>query len=371
MPPPLDSVVCIGNDPAMTPPLGIIEGYFGRRWTWADRAAVVRILAPAGYSFFHYAPKGDELLRRDWRTPFSDNDAQQLADFAQLCCSLGMRFGVGLTPFGCNAGFTPDDRAALKTKLAQLDSIGISDLALLFDDMQGSFQDLADRQAMIADFAFSQSGASAHFLCPSYYSDDPVLDRVFGARPPRYLEDLGAALDPSVAVYWTGEEVCARDIGRGHVEDVAERLGRRPALWDNWPVNDGPRMSRHLHLRAFTGRKAGAGELLSHHAVNPASQPHIGCIPALTLPLVYAEGDGYRYGAAFRQAALSVCGEELAAMLEADLLTLEDSGLDRIGAERKAKLLQRYGAVDHPAAREVVGWLKGDYAITGEELQTQ
>ena len=361
----------MGNEPAMAPSLGIIEGYFGRRWSWEERAAVVRILAPAGYSFFHYAPKGVEQLRRDWRTPFSDGDAQQLADFGRLCRSLGMRFGVGLTPFGCNAGFGGEDRAALKAKLAQLDAIGIDDLALLFDDMEGSFDALAQRQGEIADFAFGLSGASVRFLCPSYYSDDPVLDRVFGARPPRYLEELGAAIDPSVAIYWTGEEVCARDISRGHLEDVADRLGRRPALWDNWPVNDGPRMSQHLHLRAFTGRSAAASDLIRHHAINPASQPHLGCIPALTLPRVYAEGDGYRYGAAFRSAALTICGNELAAMLEADLLTFEDSGLDRMSAERKAKLAARYAAVDHPAAREVVEWLKGGYAITGEELKTQ
>lgn len=355
----------------MAPPLGIIEGYFGRRWSWADRAAVVHALAPAGYSFFHYAPKGEDRLRRDWRTPFVDEDAQQLADFASLCRSLGMRFGVGLTPFGCNAGFGEQDRMALKAKLAQLDAIGIDDLALLFDDMEGSFDALAGRQAAIADFAFGLSGADGRFLCPGYYSDDPVLDRVFGARPPHYLEDLGAAIDPSVAIYWTGEEVCSREISRGHLADVADRLGRRPALWDNWPVNDGPRMSQHLHLRAFTGRSATAGDLVSHHAINPASQPQLSCIPALTLPRLYADGDGYRYGIAFRDAAASVCGGELAAMLQADLLTLEDSGLDRMSSERKARLVARYAAIDHPAAREVVDWLKGGYAITGEELQTQ
>jgi hyaluronoglucosaminidase len=355
----------------MAPPLGIIEGYFGRRWGWADRMAVVRTLALAGYSFFHYAPKGEELLRRNWRTPFDDAEAQQLADFAQLCRALGMHFGVGLTPFGCNAGFGEEDRAALKVKLSQLDAIGIDDLALLFDDMEGSFDALAERQAAIADFAFAHSAATTRFLCPSYYSDDPVLDRVFGARPPRYLEDLGAALDPSVAIYWTGEEVCAREVSRGHLEEVADRLGRRPALWDNWPVNDGPRMSQHLHLRAFTGRTAEAGAMLTHHAVNPASQPHLGCIPALSLPQLYALGPDYRYGAAFRDAAVALCGEALAAMLEADLLGLEDAGLDRMSAERKAKLVARYAAVDHPAAREVVDWLQGGYAITGEELKTQ
>ncbi len=124
-------------------------------------------------------------------------------------------------------------------------------------------------------------------------------------------------------------------------------------------------------LRAFTGRSVEAGAMLSHHAVNPMSQPLLGCIPALTLPMLYAQGQAYRYGAAFMEAAVAVVGEQLAMMLQADLLTHNDSGLDRLSDERKAKLTARYAAIDHPAAREVVDWLSGGYAITGEMLQTQ
>ena len=61
----------------------------------------------------------------------------------------------------------------------------------------------------------------------------------------------------------------------------------------------------------------------------------------------------------------------MAARLTADLLTLQDDGLDQISGERRAKLAERYAAFDHPAAREVIAWLEGAYAITGEELQTQ
>ena len=37
---------------------------------------------------------------------------------------------------------------------------------------------------------------------------------------------------------------------------IGEAMRRKPFLWDNYPVNDGPRMSQFLHLRAFTGRGA-------------------------------------------------------------------------------------------------------------------
>ncbi len=236
--------------------------------------------------------------------------------------------------------------------------------------MRGDFSDLAERQAEIVAFASEQTDAKRIFMCPSYYSDDPVLDRVFGVRPDDYLVRLGQLLDPVIPVYWTGEEVCSREYGLGHLSDVAAALGRKIALWDNYPVNDGPRMSRHLHLRSFTGRLADAGACVSHHAINPASQPILGCIPALTLPWVYERGSDYRYGAALAEAAAEICGADLAAMLQNDLLSLQDSGLDKIG-DRREKLKARYAAIDHPAAREVVDWLDDGYAITGEMLETQ
>lgn len=353
------------------PELGIIEGYFGRHWSWAERVDVVARLAPAGYRFFHYAPKAEALLRKRWQEPVAGAALDDLAEFAGRCGDADMRFGVGLTPFGVQHGFGADERLALKAKLAQLDSIGIADCAILFDDMEGDVPDLAARQAEVMAFVLDHSRATRFFLCPSYYSDDPVLDRVFGARPDDYLADLGRLIDPAVAIYWTGEEVCSREVGCGHLGDVAQLLNRKLALWDNYPVNDGPRMSQHLHLRAFTGRSVAAGAMLSHHAINPMSQPVLGCIPALTLPMLYEQGADYRYGAAFMDAAAAVVGEELAAMLQADLLTLNDSGLDRISDGRKAKLSARYAAIDHPAAREVVDWLDGGYAISGEMLQTQ
>ena len=64
-------------------------------------------------------------------------------------------------------------------------------------------------------------------------------------------------------------------------------------------------------------------------------------------------------------------GEELAAALQADLLTLQDSGLERLSAERRAKLRTKYAAFGHAGALEVVRWLDGGYAIGAEELQTQ
>jgi hyaluronoglucosaminidase len=350
--------------------LGVIEGFFGRPWEWEEREETVAFLAPHGYGFYLYAPKADPFLRRRWQEDHPEEMAGSLARLAERCREAGVRFGVGVSPYEIYLGFDAAAREALARKLAFFDDLGIEDLAILFDDMRGDVPDLADRQAEIVHWAAGRTRADRLLVCPSYYSDDPVLDRVFGERPERYLERLGALLDPAIEVFWTGEEVVSREWSVGHLRWVAEQLRRKPFLWDNYPVNDGERRSQYLHLRGFTGRPAAMGEHVAAHGINPALQATLTCIPALTLAESYRLGEAYRYGEAFRRAAVEVLGEELGARVREDLLTLQDFGLDRLG-EKEAVLRQRYAGVDHPGAREIIRWLDGEYRITDEIVQTQ
>jgi hypothetical protein len=350
--------------------LGLIEGFFGRPWSWADRRAAVEFLAPHGYRFYLYAPKADAFLRRRWQAPYPEPELAELWALREACRGAGVRFGVGLSPFELHLHPERGWQERLSAKLAELEQLRPDDLAILFDDMRGDVPDLAERQAAIVHFAAERSGARHVYCCPSYYSDDPILDVAFGARPPFYLEQLGRLLDPAIRVFWTGEEVCSREFTPGHLVRVAGQLRRRPALWDNYPVNDGARMSQHLHLRAFTGRPAAIGGQIEAHGINPASQPLLSRIPALTLAESYSRGDAYEYGAAFDRAARSVLGQALAEQVRRDLLALQDRGLDRL-AERRPALRARYAAFDHPAAREIVAWLDGNWNLTDELVQTQ
>lgn len=352
------------------PELGLIEGRFGRIWDEAERSHVVETLAGAGYAFYHYGPKADRSLRREWRQSHDADQTEALMRLSAECRAAGMRFGMAITPVGSTHPFDDAARADLKRRVAELDAIGIDDLAVLFDDLRGDMPELAARQAEVVNFCADLTHAAQVYTCPTYYSDDPVLDLVFADRPADYLGDLGRGLDPAVQVYWTGEEVCSREIGSAHLERVAGELGRRVCLWDNYPVNDGARMSRFLHLRAFTGRPARIADHVSGHAINPAVQAHLGCIPALTLPMAYQQGDDYAYGAAFTAAARQVLGEEFAAMLQQDIAALQDVGHERLGS-RADRLRARYTPIDHPAAREIVRWLDGNDLMTDAEVQTQ
>ncbi len=354
----------------MTPELGIIEGFFGRPYSWGERADMVAALKPHGYGFYLYAPKADGYLRRQWREPYPDAELAALAGFAEHCRATGVRFGVGLSPYELFLGFDGPAKDALRAKLAQLNSLGLEDLGVFFDDMKGDLPELAARQIEIVDWIAERTTAGRLIVCPSYYTDDPVLDRVFGQRPADYLEDLGRGLDAKIQLMWTGEEVCAREFSPGHLARVAGQMRRKPFLWDNYPVNDGPRMSPHLHLRAFTGRPAAIGPHIAGHAINTASQAVLSQIPALSLAESYAQGEAYEYLGAFRRAAHAVLGAELADAVERTLLLLEDTGLKGLDDERKARLRSRFAAFDHPGAREIVAWLDGAWD-SASELQTQ
>jgi hypothetical protein len=350
--------------------LGIIEGYYGKPWTWPEREETMRYLAAFGYHFYLYAPKADPHLRRLWHELHPDDVAQQITGLALQCRDAGVRFGVGLSPTKLQHGFDRKAQEILARKLASLDQMQIDFLALLFDDMRGDVPNLAKQQIEIVHWVAERSSATELMMCPSYYTDDPVLDRVFGRRPDGYLEELGQGMDASVQIFWTGEEVVSREISRAHVERVGEQLRRKPLLWDNYPVNDGERMSQFLHVRAFTGRPAGLADDVAGHGINPALQPVLTRVPAVSLSRSYQLGSDYQYGAEFRTSAIQALGEELGVRIYEDALILQDIGLDRLG-DKEPYLRERYGGIDHPAAREVINWLDGDYRITDAIIQAQ
>ena len=352
----------------MTAPLGIIEGYYGRPWSWAMRQAQARFLAAHDYRFYIYAPKADAYLRRRWREDHPQDDADGLKRTAQACAEVGMAFGVGLSPFEVYRDFGAEAQGALARKLAFFDDAGVEILAILFDDMRGDLPGLAAEQARICHWAAERTRASRIILCPTYYCDDPMLERAYGAAPANYLEDLGAALDPAIELFWTGEEVCSREYSPGHLDRVATQMRRKPTLWDNYPVNDGPGMSPYLYLRPFTGRPAAIGEHLAAHAVNPCLQPTLFRIPALTLAESYRDGEAYQYWQAFDRAAAEVAGPDLAKLLRRHGRAFHEQGRERLGDDA-ARLRERYAAIDHEAAREVVAWLDGYWVVTREMME--
>jgi hyaluronoglucosaminidase len=348
--------------------LGLIEGFYGREWSWETRAAYAPFLREHAYRFYIYAPKGDLALRKKWREDWSAADRRAIEALRAAYRDAGVAFGVGLTPFGTQLQYGADERRALAQKIRDLDALDLDILALLFDDVPGVPGDLADRQVEITHDVLAASKAREFLMCPTYYADDPILDRTSGPRPANYLETLGAKLEPRVQIFWTGPKICSTEYTEAHLANVTKRLGRKPFLWDNYPVNDGPRMAQHLHLRAFRGRPAGLAEWSAGLAANPMNQAELSKLPLATLWESLARGAAYDPEAAFARAARALYGDAIAAALQEDLALLHDGGLAAIDAETRERLLAKYHGLPGGAAREVVAWLTGDYAPTEQLL---
>jgi hyaluronoglucosaminidase len=356
--------------PTAQPILGIVEGFFGPLWSWIEREALVSTVAASGYRRYMYAPKGDFALRRAWEDDYDRGWLESLTAFAHHCEKYGVEFGVGLSPYGLQTSCTDARLTRLKAQLRALTNVGVKRFAILFDDMDAGVDELAATQLKIVDAATDAVPSGKFIVCPSYYSDDIVLDRVFGDRPANYLETLGRSLDPSIEIFWTGAEVCARQFGATHLKRVGDLLKRKPTLWDNYPVNDGPRMSNHLHLRAFTGRSAFDAPYIAAHMINPALQPALSTVPALTLADVYNDGQSYDYARSLQNALTKVAGETLSVHLREDLIALQDTRRDRLGVKRDT-LFAKYSQFEHPIAKEICAWLNGVYAVSAEQVQTQ
>lgn len=341
---------------------GLIEGFYGKPWSWEDRTICTSFLAENSYSFYIYAPKTDAYLREKWHEDWPEEIYTDLEAFSDDAKKKNIGMGIGLSPFEIYMDFNADAKEALHRKLALINGLQPDILCILFDDMKGDKSKLAEIQAQVFDFAVDISTATSFIVCPSYYSFDPALERFFGKMPENYLEDLGRLLDPAVGIFWTGIQVCSPGYARYHLEEVTELLRRKPFIWDNYPVNDSPRMTPFLHLRAFKDRSYQMSEWTSGHAVNPMNQSYLSQIPMKTLTMSYDLQERYSPDKAFIEAAKSVCGPKMGNGIIEDISLFQDKGLNELSQAEKETLINKYQAFTSPYAAEIVGWLKGEYS---------
>lgn len=336
---------------------GVIEGFYGPQWPHATRVAYARILSLAGLNTYLYCPKADSTLRREWRRHWPVEYRRQMDELSRVYQGRGLNWGVGLSPFELYRHYGSSERQQLRDKIDYLGELGAPLLAILFDDMPGDLDGLAERQAeIVADVCAWLPGVRV-LACPTYYSFDPVLERVFGVRPERYWEVLGSGLPPEVEVFWTGNQVCSEHIAAEDLQGIVELLGRPVTLWDNYPVNDSEKRSNFLYTSPLAGRSATLRPLLHGHLCNPMNQGLLS-LPALAgLSALYG-------GGRLTQAVLAAeLGDDLWQSLTAHAEAFEIRGRSGLGEEQCAELAQRYARYPGPAAQELVGWLRGEYAF--------
>lgn len=342
--------------------LGIIEGFFGRSWSWSQRRAYATFLALNKFDFYIYAPKSDAYLRKQWQQDWPAVIKNELINLRVNYQAAHIDFGIGLSPHEIYLDNSRDNRNLLHQRVKQINELSSDILCLLFDDMRGDIPDLAKIQIDLMHQVADLSTAKRIIFCPTYYSVDPVLEKVFGKMPENYWSDLNKYLDKKIDIFWTGEKVCSAEYSVQHLEKVSELLGRKPFLWDNYPVNDGAIKSKLLHLRAVSESHSTIQPYVAGHALNPMNQSSLSKIALASLPHAYCENENYHPEIVLEKITTELCGKKLAETLLHDIPLLQDKGLGKLSPEEKTELLKRYSAFpENPFCTEIIDWLNGGY----------
>lgn len=338
----------------VTNPIGTIEGFFGRAWSHQARKDHIDFLADQGASFYIYAPKSDPYLRKNWQSNWPDSEFKKLQELRQHCALKKIAFGIGLSPFGAPDISQPLLAELLTNRIEQINRLAPDLMGIFFDDMRGDTPNLAEIQVFCLHLVEQLTPAKLIF-CPTYYSFDPVLERVFGTMPSGYFESIRSQLNPSIDIFWTGEKVCSRHYSIEHINQVSQLLGRKPFIWDNYPVNDGAVKSQHLHLSPVDSSLSNVAPLIAGRAINPMNQAYLSQC-AMSSSIAAHHNRAPKSPLRLSQA--------LNDQLQVDLPLFEQQGLGAISASEnqlKQSIYRQY--FPNPFAEEVLAWLNGEYVF--------
>ncbi len=242
---------------------GVIEGFYGRAWSRAQRVEMLDWIGAAGMNSFIYGPKDDIKVRARWRETYDADEARDLSDLVGAAARRGLNLMVAIAP--C-LDVTYSDAAeleALKRRLDQLAGLGVSQFVLLFDDIpatlsvadQTAFANFAAAQAHLANAAFlhvrTRVPGAVMVFCPTEYCAAFTGHDVPGSA---YLDALGRLLDPAIKVFWTGPDIVSETISAESLAEVGRVLRRRPVIWDNFHAND------YDIRRVYAGPLGGRGD---------------------------------------------------------------------------------------------------------------
>lgn len=334
---------------------GVIEGFYGRQWSWSQRRELLQLLPGFQCNAYLYAPKGDPFLRKRWREDWPSEVFAELEALSELSQSQSLSFGMGLSVLD----YSEADQAVLEWKIERLNQLRLGHLGVFFDDMRGDDDALLDRQLSALRFIREHSRVKNLIFCPTYYSLDPVLEKVFGKRPVDYWSRLASELPEDVQCFWTGPEVCSRRFSAGDAQQAEEVLGRKPAIWDNYPVNDGRLTSNYLHLQPAMARTLPSGAYQSFF-MNPMNQYELS-LPVLAAAHLAVRGDEVAARGACEAFAKRRWGEDFAKFWSRYADVVQQKGLSEMAPATREAMLSALQGFDLEAASEWREWLCGGY----------
>lgn len=326
---------------------GYIEGFYGKPWTQPERLELLRFAAKHRMNAVYYAPKDDPYHRKLWREPYPPELLSGLRSLIGEAGRFYMDFTYCIAP-GLSIRYADaDEMTALMQKTKQLYALGVRSFGLLLDDIDGDLRFPEDRarygelvNAHIDliqryDAALCELDPALRLtVCPTVYH---------GGGNEYYVSKLGRSVSPRVSVFWTGRDICSRELTEYEALRFFEATFHKPLYWDNYPVND-MAMHHEMHLGPLINRSPLLGRCAEGIIANCMEYAQCTKIPLATIAAYLWEGERYAPETAWEQAIEEVVGTDAAPAFAVFADLLRTSCLLDDNAKGLTDCLQRVSA---------------------------
>ncbi len=222
-----------GNLPEMvledTPDIpyrGVVEGFYGRPWGHAARLKLMNYMGDLKMNTYIYGPKDDPYHHARWKQAYPKTMQRE---FKELLDAADRNFVKCY--WAIHLAEAQDvDFPEIIAKLESMYNIGFRSFAVFFDDYgsNGPKHHAKICNYILNEFLKKKGNCNKLIVCPNVY---------WGNGNNVYCKTLGAELDPSIEIMWTGRTICT-DIDAKISAEVEANYQRSPFVWWNWPVND-------------------------------------------------------------------------------------------------------------------------------------
>lgn len=226
---------------APIPLRGVVEGFYGKPWTQAQRADMLAFCEAHGLNAYIYAPKDDPYHREKWREPYPKSKMKKLAALIREAQTRQVKFIFAVSP-GLDFSYAPlhgaEDREKLLEKLEAVYAVGARDFAIFFDDIKekdGNGQ--AELLRWLDEhFVAAHGDVSPLITVPTEYFLADMREAGGAAKP--YTKAFSKGLPKTAVPLFTGDGVAMGTLTKEILDRAAALYGRRLGLWWNYPVND-------------------------------------------------------------------------------------------------------------------------------------
>jgi len=265
---------------------GFIEGFYGKPWKLNQRLSMLRLMSKNNMNTYFYAPKDDVYHREKWNERYDDRSLHALTTIFMETNKNQMDFYYCIAP-GLSMRYSREsDFALLMDKINQLYEIGVKNYGLLLDDIPDELQHQEDKEVY-------GEIVNAHIdVINKFYRELKLMDediqlvicplQYHGKGNEYYISKLGQAIDAQINIFWTGKDICSKEIEAMDAIHFINGTRHKPLYWDNYPVNDAE-MVNEMHMGPILGREEDLYKYANGLVANGMEYCEASKVPYLTI----------------------------------------------------------------------------------------